>query len=110
MAFSGFNVTFGLMILNQGRTTIAPIYGPSTASDLMDTDGTSSVSAPVISNPNINAAVASVYSSVDAWCTVGASPADPSADNPSGGRRFIPASTPVDFLCDPGDKVRWAAA
>ena len=110
MALSGLNVTFGVMYLNQNRVSVAPIYGPSTSSDTMATAATSSVSAPTVANLQFQAPMASVYASADAWITVGANPADPSVDSPSGGRRFIPATTPVDFLCNSGDKVRWAAA
>lgn len=113
MAFSGFNVTFGVMMMNSGRTTLAPIYGPSVASNNMASAGTSSVAAAEISTPAFPYAqqcVASVYSSADAWMTIGPIPADPSADTPTGGRRFVPAATAIDFLCLPGDKVRWSPA
>lgn len=108
MAFAGLNVTFGYLFVNQQQLGVSPVYGPNMSSNNMTVAGTSSVSAPV--STSVQTPLASVYAAVDSWITVGPTPPDPSVDSPAGGRRFIPATVMVDFLCEPGDKVRWAPA
>lgn len=110
MTFAGFNVTFGLIqTSSQQPVTPAPIYGPSESSQTMAAATTSSVAATGGPNPSY-VPMASFYSSADAWVTIGPNPADPSVDQPIGGRRIIPAQTLIDVFCSVGDKVRWALA
>ncbi len=111
MAFAGLNVTFGFIkTSNNQPLSPAPIYGPMTSSDNMGSPGTSAVSAPEPTPNTTSIPMASVYAAVDSWITVGIDPADPSEDSPIGGKRFIPATTVIDFFCNPGDFVRWDTA
>lgn len=113
MAFAGLNVTFGFIQASapsgQQITAIAPIYGPSTASQTMAAAATSTVSAASGKSLAL-VPMASIYAAADSWVTIGQNPPDPAVDQPVGGRRFIPATTPIDIFCSPGDKVRWSAA
>lgn len=126
MALSGLNVTFGWIIASPPEAagapagyspSAAPIYGPSSDSQLMAAAATSTKVATRGANPTYLPCV-SIISSADAWVTIGAAPPDPSVDQPTGGRRFIPAYNPsggaafqsIDIFCAVGDKVRWALA
>lgn len=116
MAFAGLNVTFGWILApvagqvgGAQSLTPAPIYGPSSASQNMAAAATSAVAA--VKGPNVGYfPMVSIYAANDSWVTIGANPPDPSVDQPSGGRRFIPATTLIDVFCNVGDKVRWALA
>lgn len=106
MAFSGLHVTFGYSGGHGSRSKGTPIYGKMTSSEL-PASGTASVAvAPAILDDRDP--MASVYAVADSWLTVGPAPADPNVAAST--RRFIPATTLIDFICDAGDKIRWVAA
>lgn len=107
MAFSGLHVTFGYVggPPNSGPAT-TPIYGAMTSADDPATGTTSTASAPTGTAGQFP--MASVYAAADSWLCVGASPSDPL--QATSVRRFIPATTVVDFFCAPGDKIKWVAA
>lgn len=113
MPFAGFNVTFGYFQTSNSQG-VAPLYGPMTGSQNMTVGAgeTSQAVAPTPSSisPGLAYPMASVYAAADSWICVGAVPGDPTASSPVNGRRFIPALTLIDFLCNPGDKVRWSLA
>lgn len=120
MALVGLNVTFCSIytssIGSQDRVAIAPIYGPTVASQNMAVAATSTVACPSPASQGLVPMV-SIVAALDSWVTIGQNPADPSLAAPSGGKRFIPGavagvlpSVPVDIFCAPGDKVRWALA
>lgn len=116
MAFQGINFTFGF-ILAPGSSangpgqpiSPAPIYGPSSASqNFTGGVGTTTNGAPTPAKGQF--AMVSVYAAADSWVTIGPTPADPNGDMPSGGRRFIPATTAIDIFCNAGDKARGVQA
>lgn len=107
MAFSGLHVTFGFVggPPNSGSSS-SPIYGAMTSSDDPATGVNSTASAPAATAGQYP--MASVYAAADSWICVAASPGDPA--QAASVRRFIPATTTVDFFCAAGDKIKWVAA
>lgn len=109
MSFSGINVTFGfIQTSREAVLTPSPIYGPSTDSEAFTAAGTTEAAA---SNPAPNSTfLPAVFLTVqlsDWWVTVGPEPADPSADQPDGGRHLVLATAiSKEIYCSPGDKVR----
>lgn len=121
MSFTGFLVSFGYLLkapapsggLNAGQA-VAPIRGPATLSQLFAATaaGTTTSGAPHIPatgpQANLYIVAVSLATAVDAFYTIGPTPADPLTD--TGARRVLFAGTDIDIFCSPGDKVRWAPA
>jgi len=106
MAFSGFHVVFGY-VGGSGREDQVDLFAQAVSSETLTSAGTTTIRAPGPKN-GYGDPVAVIRSSVDAWISIGPSPADPALTTTT--RELVPAGVRVDRFVDPGDYIRWAAA
>lgn len=102
MAFSGLHVSCHKVAGLPERSRQLPVYGKPYWSAAPASTVVSSEAAPA---PQDASVVFRVYSSADAYISVGGSP-----DASASPRTFVPAYEPVDILVDPGDRFAWLAA
>lgn len=104
MALSGVHITAGYTGPYGGAHGFVALLGRSVWSQTMASAGTTTNSAPVVSDLE-REPIFSLYSSADIYYALG-----PTPDATSGTRRFLPAATAQDVFANPGDKVAWILA
>lgn len=110
MSLVGLNITFGFIVTSQDQQiTQAPIFGPSTDSDLFTAADVTTAEAADPPNKTMKTAVF-LDASADWWVTIGPNPPDPTTVSPEGGRHIVRADVAKQIFCNPGDKVRGAPA
>lgn len=108
MAFNtGLHIAFGY-----GGTEVGPslplTFGTLLAQTMTVGAGEiSSIKAPGF-GPDQLPPVVSLQAAQDCWVSIGPAPDDPSSA--ASRRRLVRAGYDVDWICSPGDFVRWAAA
>lgn len=104
MALTGLTVTCGYSGTPTYNQSTPPLLSRVAWQEGAAT-GTLSTNAAPGANKQYGPSIFEVYAVADSWFSYGATP-----DSTASPRVFIPATTLMDFIVEPGDKFMWQAA